>query len=111
MAAQGTRPVTEQACERVREGFLEFLETFTLGGEGAESTSIHTDGSREPGSQPARYYISALREMAQRGTATLPVNFEHLQARETDHSAESVTRCPPLVGVTLFNRCLIFCEE
>ena len=72
--------VTDQACERVRAGFLEFLETFTLGGEGAESTSIHTDGSREPGSQPSRHYISALQEMAQRGTATLLVDFTHLQA-------------------------------
>jgi len=101
MAAQGTRPVTEQACERVREGFLEFLETFTLGGEGAESTSIHTDGSREPGSQPARYYISALREMAQRGTATLPVNFEHLQASKANLSAESITILSTVSGYHL----------
>ncbi len=72
------RPVTDQACERVRDGFLEFLESFRPGGDGAES-SIHTDGS-EPGSEPAAHYIRELHEMARRGTATLPVDFAHLQA-------------------------------
>ncbi|KAK9827399.1 hypothetical protein WJX81_007351 [Elliptochloris bilobata] len=73
-------PVTDQACERVREGFLEFLKTFSLGDGSNESTSVATDASREPGSQGAPHYIAALREMVQRGTATLPVNFAHLAA-------------------------------
>lgn len=70
--------MTDQACERVRDGFLEFLEAFRLDGDGADS-SIHTDGS-EPGSEPAAHYIRELHEMARRGTATLPVDFAHLQA-------------------------------
>ena len=74
------RPVTDQMCERVREGVLDFLDNFRLADGAGESTSVATGASREPDSQSAPHYVAALREMVARGTATLPVNFAHLAA-------------------------------
>ena len=74
------RPVTDQMCERVREGVLDFFDNFRLADGTGESTSIASGASREPDSQSAPHYVAALREMVARGTATLPVNFAHLAA-------------------------------
>lgn len=74
------RPVTDQMCERVREGVLDFFDNFRLADGSGESTSIASGASREPDSQSAPHYVAALREMVARGTATLPVNFAHLAA-------------------------------